>query len=111
MRGEDLGALAERLKAVETTGAAAPALLKQAEAWRTRLLEEGLEAAAQLPGGGTDELTRAIHAARRERDTGKPPGAQRALFRLIVAELKAHAAAPPAAADNDDDDDDGEADD
>ncbi len=94
LRGEDLGALEQRLAAVETTGAAAPALLKLAEQWRTRLIAEGIAAAAEFPGGATDQLTRAIQDARRERDTGKPPGAARALFRQVVTVLKAQAPAP-----------------
>ena len=59
-----------------------------AEQWRTRLLEEGGAAAATLPGGSTDELVRLIEAARKERDTGKPPGAARTLFRHVVEILK-----------------------
>jgi ribosomal 50S subunit-associated protein YjgA (DUF615 family) len=38
----------------------------------------------------------AIASAQRERVTGKPPGAARALFRYIVAVLKAQPATPVA---------------
>jgi ribosomal 50S subunit-associated protein YjgA (DUF615 family) len=62
--------------------------------------------------GGRGEWTRLIAAARRERDTGKPPGAARALFRHIVDALKTQqAAAEHAVADNDEADDDDAGDD
>ena len=60
-----------------------------AERWRARLIEEGMAAAAAFPGGADDELPRLVDAARRERDTGRPPGAARALFRHVVDLLKA----------------------
>jgi len=47
-----------------------------------------MSAAAELPGGADDELPRLVEAARRERATGRPPGAARALFRHIVELLK-----------------------
>ncbi|HEX4418220.1 MAG TPA: DUF615 domain-containing protein [Kofleriaceae bacterium] len=53
--------------------------------------------------GGRGEWTRLIAAARRERDTGKPPGAARALFRHIVDALKTQQAAAESAAEADDD--------
>ncbi|MGE3454723.1 MAG: DUF615 domain-containing protein, partial [Kofleriaceae bacterium] len=59
-----------------------------AERWRARLIEEGATAAAEFPGGATDELLRLIAAAQRERDIGKPPGAARALFRHVADALK-----------------------
>jgi ribosomal 50S subunit-associated protein YjgA (DUF615 family) len=50
-------------------------------------------AAATFPGGAGDELPRLIDAAQRERATGRPPGAARALFRHIANALKAARAA------------------
>lgn len=67
-----------------------------AEKWRARLIEEGIAAAAELPvpptGDEQAELVRMIDAARKERDTAKPPGAQRKLFRHVVELLKAESA-------------------
>ena len=94
LRRHDLVALARRLANVHATGAAEPQLLHAAERWRTRLIEEGLAAAAEFPGGSVEPLPQLIAQARRERDTGKPPGAARALFRHVVTVLKAQAAAP-----------------
>jgi ribosome-associated protein len=62
--------------------------LQLAERWRTRLLDEGIAAAAELPGGGGEQLPTLLANARRERTSGKPPGAGRALFRYLVAKLK-----------------------
>ena len=58
-----------------------------AEQWRTRLVADAA-VAAEFPGGATDELARLIGAAQKERDSGKPPGAGRTLFRHIVDVLK-----------------------
>lgn len=63
--------------------------LHDAEQWRTKLIEGGVDAAKELPGGVDDELVRMIMAARREKETTKPPGAQRALFREIVKRIEA----------------------
>jgi len=57
-----------------------------AEQWRTRLIEDD---AALAEFGADPELPTLIAKARSERDTGKPPGAARALFRHIMATLKA----------------------
>lgn len=59
-----------------------------AEQWRAKLIEEGMSAAADFPGGADDELPRLVDAARRERATGRPPGAARALFRHIALLLE-----------------------
>ncbi|HEY4056412.1 MAG TPA: ribosome biogenesis factor YjgA [Kofleriaceae bacterium] len=63
--------------------------LHDAENWRTKLIDGGIEAANDLPGGPDDELARMIMSARREKETTKPPGAQRALFREIMKRLDA----------------------
>jgi ribosome-associated protein len=65
--------------------------LHVAEQWRARLIEEGMAAAAELPGGGGSdpELMRLVDSAQRERRTGRPQGAARLLFRHIMQLLKA----------------------
>jgi ribosome-associated protein len=73
---------------VEATGNADPRMFHAAERWRERLLEEGSKAAEEFPGGNIDPLPLLIQNARRERDTKKPPGAGRALFRHIMTVLK-----------------------
>ena len=88
LRGEDLVELQRKLDNVQETGSAEPRLFHLAEQWRARLIEEGLKAAAEFPGGAVDPLPQLIQNARRERDTGKPPGAARALFRHVMQVLK-----------------------
>jgi len=89
LRGVDLDALETCIASVRATGAIEPRLLHLAERWRARFIEEGSVAAAEFPGGAADPLPALIQQARRERDTGKPPGAARALFRHVMAVLKA----------------------
>jgi ribosome-associated protein len=105
LRGVDLDALETSLANVQSTGAAESRLLQLAEHWRARFLEEGTTAAAAFPGGAAEPLPALIQQARRERDTGKPPGAARKLFRHVMAVLKAQAtaASKPASAPADDD--------
>jgi ribosome-associated protein len=110
LRRIDLVALDARLAQVATTGAAEPQQFHLAEQWRARMIEEGLAAAAEFPGGVTEPLPQLIASAQRERVTGKPPGAARALFRHIVAVLKAQPATPVASGEDATTDDD-EADD
>ena len=88
LRGEDLVELQRKLENVQETGSAEPRIFHLAEQWRARLIEEGLKAAEEFPGGAVDPLPQLIQNARRERDTGKPPGAARALFRHVMAVLK-----------------------
>ncbi|HEY1813930.1 MAG TPA: ribosome biogenesis factor YjgA [Kofleriaceae bacterium] len=89
LRGEDLPELEAKLEALVEGNANEARTFQLAERWRARLIEEGMAAAAELPGAADDdELVRLIAAARRERDTGKPPGAARALFRRVVELLK-----------------------
>lgn len=107
LRHADLAELQQRLANVQATGTAEPQQFHLAERWRTRLIEGGVEAAALFPGGAAEPLPRLIHDAQRERATGKPPGAARALFRHVVAVLKAQRAdaRPEGAADHDADGD------
>ena len=85
---EELAAIEKRLANVRATGAAEPQLFHAAERWRNRLIEDPA-AAAEFPGGTEEPLPQLIANARRERDTGKPPGAARALFRHVRAVLEA----------------------
>jgi len=101
LRRVDLRALETRLANVLATGAAEPQLFHLAERWRTRLIEGGLEAAAEFPGGAQDPLPQLIARAQGERATGKPPGAARALFRHITEVLKAQRGGPVADAADD----------
>lgn len=84
LRGEDLAALAEMVATVEQLGTVDNALFHLAEQWRTRLIEEE-GASTAFPGTIQMQL---IINARRERDTGKPPGAKRALFRAVMEALR-----------------------
>ena len=108
LRGVDLDALETCIANVQATGATEPRLLHLAEQWRARFIEEGSAAAAEFPGGAADPLPALIQQARRERDTGKPPGAARALFRHVMAVLKAQRleTSTPAPADDRDGEDD-----
>ncbi len=88
LRRHDLPGLAAKLASLHETTSADVQRFHLAEQWRARLIEEGIAAATELPGALADgELPRLIDAARRERDTGRPPGAARALFRRVVALL------------------------
>jgi ribosome-associated protein len=86
------------------------ARLHAAERWRTRMLDEGITAVAELPGGDPEHVFPGLIAqARRERETGRPAGAQRALFRRIIDRLDAVEAEAQAAAAHPDDPDDPQA--
>jgi ribosome-associated protein len=88
LRRIDMSDLDEKLANVLVTGTAEQQDFRVAEQWRTRMLEGGLAAAAEFPGGTADPLPKLIEQAKREQETGKPPGARRALFRHIVALLR-----------------------
>lgn len=89
LRRADLEDVERRLAASGSAAADDARLFKLAESWRARLIADGPAAAAELPGGPDDQLVALIQQARRERDTGKPRGAARALFRHLLAALKA----------------------
>lgn len=113
LRRWDLLDLAAKLSKVHESNNLDTRLLHDAEEWRARLIEEGPEIAKDLPGGIDDDLIRMIQIARRERDTGKPPGAARKLFRFVMDRLKSDPEATDEAAtddadDNADDDDEDE---
>lgn len=96
LRRHDLVALAEQLAKVGQDDTDV-AQFHLAEQWRARLIEEGTAALAGFPVATDDSWPRLIEAARRERDTGRPPGAARTLFRAIMTAFKDAAAAsdPP----------------
>jgi ribosome-associated protein len=104
LRRHDLIALADQLAKIER-GDSDVHQFHLAEQWRARLIGEpaGLAAfTADFPGSADERWPRLIDAARRERDTGRPPGAGRALFREVIAALKdAQAPAEPDDADAD----------
>lgn len=102
LRRTDLGVIEDQLAKLAESGTLHARQFHLAEQWRTRLIEEGPAAIAAFPGGGDAELPRLVDAARRERDTGRPPGAARALFRHVVELLKVQAAASAAPSDEDD---------
>lgn len=89
LRRFELDEVERRLANVQSTGVAEPQLFHAAERWRTRLIEEGDAALAAFPGGTADPLPQLVADAQRERATGKPPGAARALFRHVIAVLRA----------------------
>lgn len=103
LRRVEIGAVEEALAKVAESGGTDVRQFHLAEQWRAKLIEGGMAAAESFPAPTDDELPRLVDAARRERDTGKPPGAARALFRHITALLKA---AETRDADRDDDQDD-----
>jgi ribosome-associated protein len=88
LRRAELDVLERQLAAAGDASATDARQFHLAEHWRAKLIDEGAAAAADFPGGSDDELVRLIDAARRERDTGRPPGAARALFRHVVKVLK-----------------------
>ncbi len=89
LRRLDLEAVEKQLATFHETGAGNTRRFQDAEQWRARLIELGTAALAGFPGGGDDQLPELIEAAQRERATGKPRGAARALFRHIAERLKA----------------------
>lgn len=89
LRRFDLIELEAQLAKAHESGNTDAQQLHVAEQWRARMIEEGVVAAASFPGGASEPLSRLIDAAKRERASGRPPGAARALFRHIVEVLKA----------------------
>jgi ribosome-associated protein len=89
LRRVEIGEVEAALAKVQEHGSGDVRQFHLAEQWRAKLIEEGIAAAASFPVPVDDELPRLVDAARRERDTGRPPGAARALFRHITTLLKA----------------------
>ncbi|MBA3398131.1 MAG: DUF615 domain-containing protein [Deltaproteobacteria bacterium] len=88
LRRHDLAAVDEQLSKVHESENTDTELFHQAEQWRARLIEQGMSAAAEFPGGANEELPRLVDAARQERASGRPPGAARALFRHVIEALR-----------------------
>ena len=92
LRRVDADDLEARLSNVQEGGRADARQFQLAETWRTRLIEEGAPAAeaffASVVGADRAALARLIDEARRERATGRPRGAARALFRQVMAALR-----------------------
>jgi ribosome-associated protein len=84
LRRFELDEVEAELTRLEEMDAGDARRFQASERWRAQLLE-GADPAT-FPNGDA-ELPRLIDAAKRERDTGKPPGAARALFRYIAARL------------------------
>ena len=97
MRGCDESDFATARSALandKATGARDAAALHRVEAMREQLLGDNGDAAlaafiAGHPGLDHQQLRAMVRQARRERETGKPPRAQRELFRLL-RELQEH---------------------
>lgn len=88
LRRHDLAEIAAQLARIDDNGMADARQFQLAEQWRARFLDEGIAALPAFPGGDDAELPRLIDAAQRERSTGRPPGAAKALFRHVVDLLK-----------------------
>lgn len=105
LRQYDLADLDAKLAKVHESNNLDTQAFHLAERWRARLIDEGIAAAAELPvppaGDEQAELIRLIDAARKERDTGRPPGAQRKLFRQVVELLTRTAPNEPKVGDDD----------
>ncbi len=86
LRRSDLGDLEQRLADLASGAASDLRQLQLAESWRTRLIDGEPVATFVASFANASELTFAklVADARRERTTGKPRGAARALFRQIV---------------------------
>lgn len=89
LRRADLDDVERRLASAESAAGDDARLFKLAEAWRARLIADGMAAAPELPAGAGDQLAALVEQARREQATGKPRGAARALFRHLLAAFKA----------------------
>jgi len=87
LRRVELAELEAMVATVQAKGAVEPQKFHLAEQWRARMIEGGIAAAAEFPGGAVEPLPGLIEQAQRERATGRPPGAARALFRHIAAVL------------------------
>jgi ribosome-associated protein len=88
LRRFELDELITQLANITATGVADSQIFHLAEQWRTRLIEDPAAADA-FPGGNVEPLPALIADAKRERLTGKPPGAARVLFRHVMTVLRA----------------------
>jgi ribosome-associated protein len=92
LRQVDIDDVERRLSSVQEGGKADARQFQLAEAWRARLIEEGAPAAEAFFAGfaraDRAALSKLIEEARRERTTGRPRGAAKALFRQVMAALR-----------------------
>jgi ribosome-associated protein len=102
LRRYDLAEIDDQLARLEQGAGAEVRQFHDAERWRARLIDEGVAALAEFPGGADDRFGPLIEAAQREHATGLPRGAARQLFRHVVERLKPPPEPePPNAADED----------
>jgi ribosome-associated protein len=87
LRRIDLGDLVRRIASVQERGVASQRLFHMAEKWRTRLIEED-GASAEFLGTADVEFSVLVSQAKREKETGKPPGAGKKLFRYVMGVLE-----------------------
>jgi ribosome-associated protein len=86
MREVDAAPIRERLATVEGHSASATAQHRRLEAWRERLLADDAaltEFAVAFPGADLQALRALLRNARKELKEGKPPHAQREIFRFL----------------------------
>src|SRR4051812_23887952 len=86
MRSVDAAPIRERLAAVEGLSASASALHRRLEGWRERLLADDAaltEFAQAFPQADLQALRTLLRNARKEIKEGRPPRAQREIFRLV----------------------------
>jgi len=105
LRGIDLVALTAKIDTVGTGNDPGIQFFHTVEQWRDRLIAEGLPGLAEFPVEDA-ELPRLVDAAQRERETGKPPGSARKLFRHISTLLQQARDAAPDEPDEPDEPDD-----
>jgi ribosome-associated protein len=92
LREYDLDEVEAALHAATAEERAAAALFKKMERWRERVIDSdaGLAAFAEATGVEVDDGWRAaVDDARRERDTGRPRGAAKALFKKVRSAMDA----------------------
>jgi ribosome-associated protein len=86
MRNVDAAPIREHLAAIEGHSASAGALHRRLEGWRERLLADDAaltEFAEAFPHADLQALRALLRNARKEIKEGRPPRAQRELFRLL----------------------------
>jgi ribosome-associated protein len=92
MRGLDLEPVRAALDAAANDTRLEAARFKRAERWRDRLLEGGEDALAEFTAefkADRGALESLVRAAESERDSGRPAGAARRLFREVADRLAA----------------------
>jgi ribosome-associated protein len=86
MRNVDAAPIRERLAALEGHSASATAFHRRLEGWRERLLADDAaltEFAQAFPHADLQALRALLRNARKELKEGRPPRAQREIFRLL----------------------------